>query len=77
MTTGAALLFASALAAGCGSKQAPASTTTTKTQTTTQTPGGEKTHSDVTEKRVQHMDGSQDVQTTTTTNAVTPAPPRN
>lgn len=72
ISTGAALLLTVTLGA-CGHSQAPASTTTTKTETSTENAAGEKSSSQVTEKRTEQSDGAQQVQTTTKTNAVTPA----
>jgi len=72
ISTGAALLLAVTLGA-CGHKQPPASTTTTKTETSTENSSGEKSNSEVTEKRTERTDGTQEVETTTKTNAVTPA----
>lgn len=71
ISTGAALLLSVTLGA-CGHKQAPASTTTTKTETSTENSAGQKSNSEVTEKRVEQPDGTQQVQTTTKTNATTP-----
>ena len=71
ISTGAALLLTLTLGA-CGHSTPPASTTTTKTETATENASGEKTKSEVTEKRVEHSDGTQEVQTSTKTKEVTP-----
>lgn len=71
ISTGAALLLAVTLGA-CGHKPPPASSTTTKTETSTENSAGEKSNSEVTEKHIEHPDGTQEVQTTTKTNEVKP-----
>lgn len=60
---------------GCASKAAPKSTTTTSTQTTVESEDGSSTSTDVTEKRVEQADGTQDVEHTETVKQTIPATP--
>jgi len=59
--------------AGCAHKAPPAaSTTTTRTTTSTESSSGDAVKTDVTEKRIEHADGTQELQTTTKTDQVVP-----